>query len=180
MPEGIIFAVIYRDRGKKASFFNRYLCNKAQTQARWLRIQASSDSVIRKYYVFHQSSLVAQTVKNPPTMQETRVRSLDWEDPLMVTHSSILAWRIPTNRAACCGGAGRGLQSMGSQRVGHDWVTKHTARMFFIWLMEVSSGRIFIYNLKMMFHHRSLLLPLMQRPRSSNVQSFLWILEISP
>jgi len=41
--------------------------------------------------------LVAQMVKNPPTMQETQVRSLVWEDPLekeMATHSSILAWRI--------------------------------------------------------------------------------------
>ena len=42
--------------------------------------------------------LVAQTIKNLPAMQETQVRSLDWEDPLekeMATHSSILAWRIP-------------------------------------------------------------------------------------
>ena len=41
---------------------------------------------------------MAQTVKNPPAVQETWVRSLDREDPLeeeMVTHSSILAWRIP-------------------------------------------------------------------------------------
>ena len=41
---------------------------------------------------------MAQTVKNPSAMQETWVRSLDWEDPLekeMATHSSILAWRIP-------------------------------------------------------------------------------------
>ena len=44
------------------------------------------------------ASLVAQTVKNPPAIQETWVRSLGWEDPLeegMATHSSILAWRIP-------------------------------------------------------------------------------------
>ena len=44
------------------------------------------------------ASLVAQLVKNPPTMQETRVRSLSWEDPLekgKATHPSILAWRIP-------------------------------------------------------------------------------------
>ena len=43
------------------------------------------------------ASLVAQTVKNPPAMWETWVRSLGWEDPLqkgMATHSSILAWRI--------------------------------------------------------------------------------------
>ena len=44
------------------------------------------------------ASLVAQMVKNPPTMQETWVRSLGWEDLLekgKATHSSILAWRIP-------------------------------------------------------------------------------------
>ena len=47
---------------------------------------------------FPQTSLVAQTVKRLPTMQETRVRSLGGEDPLekeMAIHSSILAWRIP-------------------------------------------------------------------------------------
>ena len=44
------------------------------------------------------ASLVAQLVKDPPAMWETWIRSLSWEDPLekgMVTHSSILAWRIP-------------------------------------------------------------------------------------
>ena len=62
-------------------------------------------------------SLVAQMVKNPPAMQETSVRSLGWEDPLekgMATHSSILACRIPRTEEP-----GR-LQSMGSQRVGHN------------------------------------------------------------
>ena len=45
-----------------------------------------------------RDSLVAQLVKNPPAMQETWVQSLGWEDPQEkgpVTHSSILAWRIP-------------------------------------------------------------------------------------
>ena len=45
-----------------------------------------------------QASLVAQLVKNPPTMQETQVQSLGWEDTLekgTATHSGILAWRIP-------------------------------------------------------------------------------------
>ena len=49
------------------------------------------------------ASLVAQMVKNPTAVQETWVRSLDWEDPLeegMATHSSILAWRIPMDRGA--------------------------------------------------------------------------------
>ena len=64
-------------------------------------------------------SLVAQTVKNLPAMQETRVQSLGWEDLLekgMATHSSILAWKIPWTEEPA------GLQSMGSQRAGHDWV----------------------------------------------------------
>ena len=46
---------------------------------------------------YFQASLVAQLVKNPPTMQETSVQSLGWEDPLekgKATHSSILPWRI--------------------------------------------------------------------------------------
>ena len=48
-------------------------------------------------------SLVAQTVKNPPVMQETGVQSLSWEDPLeegMATHFSILSWRISIDRGA--------------------------------------------------------------------------------
>ena len=68
------------------------------------------------------ASLVAQMVKNMPTMLETWVWSLDWEDPLekeMTTHSSILAWRIPWAEEP-----GR-LLSMGLQAVGHDWATKH-------------------------------------------------------
>ena len=69
------------------------------------------------YLVLRWASLVAQTVKNPPAMQETWVQSLGWEDPLeegMATHSSILAWRIPWTEAP------DGLQSMGLQRVGYD------------------------------------------------------------
>ena len=60
------------------------------------------------------------TVKNPPAMQEmqeTRVRSLGWEEPLeegMATHSSILAWRTPWTEESSR------LQSIGSHRVGHD------------------------------------------------------------
>ena len=49
------------------------------------------------------TSLVAQMVKKLPTMQETWVQSLGWEDPLeegMTTHSSILAWRIPMDKGA--------------------------------------------------------------------------------
>ena len=69
---------------------------------------------------YHWVSLVAQVVKNPPARQETRVRSLGWEDTLekgMANHSSILAWEIPWTEKP------GGLQPMGLQRVGHDWVT---------------------------------------------------------
>ena len=61
--------------------------------------------------------LVAQVVKNMPAMQETWVRSLDWEDPLekrMAPHSSILAWKVPWTQEH------GELQSMGHKRVGHD------------------------------------------------------------
>ena len=64
------------------------------------------------------TSLVAQTVKRLPTMQETWVRSLGWGDPLekeMAPHSSTLAWKIPWREEH-----GRLLQSMGLQRVRHD------------------------------------------------------------
>ena len=60
---------------------------------------------------------MAQIIENPPAMQETRVPSLSQEDPLekgMAIHSSILAWRLPWTEEP------GGLQSIGSQRVGHD------------------------------------------------------------
>ena len=64
-----------------------------------------------------KASMVAQMVKNLPAMQETWVQSLSWGDPLeegMATHSSILAWRSQWTEEP------DGLQSIGSQRVGHD------------------------------------------------------------
>ena len=60
------------------------------------------------------ASLIAQSVKNPPAMQETRVQSLGQEDPLekeMATHCSNPAWKIPWTEDP------GGLQSMGPQRV---------------------------------------------------------------
>ena len=60
---------------------------------------------------------MAQSVKSPPAIPETQAQSLPQEDPLekeMATHSSILACRIPYTEEP------GGLQSMGSQRVGHD------------------------------------------------------------
>ena len=88
------------------------LCFLVQTASQFLRSKNR----------LHWASLVAQTVKNLPAIWETWVRSLGWKDPLekgMATHSSILAWRIQWTQEP------GGLQSMGSQRVRHDWATKH-------------------------------------------------------
>ena len=71
--------------------------------------------------------LVAHTVKNMPTIQETWVQSLLQEDPLekgMATHSSILAWKLPWTEEP------GGLQSTGLQKVGHEW----------FWLIPVACG----------------------------------------
>ena len=78
-------------------------------------------------------SLVAQRVKHLPAMQETRLQSLGWEDPLekkIATHSSILAWRISWREEP------GGLQSTGPQRVGHDWATSLSqyCYCFMFWL----------------------------------------------
>ena len=67
--------------------------------------------IINSVYLI-EASLVAQSVKNPPMMQETWVRSLGWENPLekqMARHASILAWEIPWTEEP------GGIQSMGLQ-----------------------------------------------------------------
>ena len=85
--------------------------------------------------IWIQFSLVAQTVKNLPAMQETWVQSLGWDDALekgMATYSSILAWRIPWTEEP-----GR-PQSMGSQRVGHNWPT-NTITFTVVWPPNISA-----------------------------------------
>ena len=70
-----------------------------------------------EYYPLERTSLVAQMVKGLSTMLETWVLYLGWEDPLekeMAIHSNTIAWKIPWTEKP-----GR-LQSMGSQKVGHD------------------------------------------------------------
>ena len=79
-----------------------------------------------------RTTLVAQIVKHLPTMWETWVQSLGWKDFLekeMATHSSILAWKTPWTEET-----GR-LQSMGLQRVGHDWATS----LSFKWVENLRS-----------------------------------------
>ena len=94
-----------------------------------IQFQCFSPPLLRKCFIWNtlcnalymfQPSLVAQRLKHLPAMWETWVQSLGWEDPLekeMATHSSILACKIPWTEEPS------GLQSTGSQRVGHDWVT---------------------------------------------------------
>ena len=92
----------------KSNRFCQCLFMKTVEESRWVWNTYDIDWT----YVY-LSSLVAQLVKNPPAMWETWVQSLGWEEPPekgMATHSSILALRIPQT-----------VQSMGSQRVGHDW-----------------------------------------------------------
>ena len=74
------------------------------------------------------ASLVAQMVKNLPAIREILVWSLGWEDLLekgTATHSGIVAWKIPWTEEP------GGLQSMGLQRIGHDWVPRPTLLLTF-------------------------------------------------
>ena len=84
--------------------------------------------------VMHRASLVAQTVKHLPAMRETRVRFLGREDPLekeMAIHSSTLAWKIPWTEEP------DRLQSMGSQRVRHDWATSLSLNVMHQYLLKL-------------------------------------------
>ena len=91
------------------------------------------------------ASLVAQRVKHLPTMRETRVWSQGREDPLekeMAPHSSTLAWKIPWSEKP-----GR-LQSMGWQRVGHDWATSlHFRGLYRAILIWAVYSKVGVYKL---------------------------------
>ena len=94
-------------------------CNSVD-QTMKLKDACSLEEKLWQTYTVYRASLVAQMVKHLPTMQETHVRSLGQEHPLekeTATHSSTLAWKIPWTEEP-----GR-IQSMGLQRVGHNWVT---------------------------------------------------------
>ena len=86
----------------------------------WSHLPALWEKVFSLYYAKGGAFLVAQRIKHLPVMQKTWVQSLGWEDSLekeMATHSSILAWRIPWTEEPSK------LQSVGLQRVRHDWAT---------------------------------------------------------
>ena len=109
-------------RWQKAGMINKYLQVRNGFQI-YIYIYIIYTHTHTHTHTYILTSLVAQTIKHLPAMRETRVQFLGWEDLLekeMATHSSILAWRIPRTEEP-----GR-LQSMGSQRVGHDWATSLT------------------------------------------------------
>ena len=86
---------------------------------------------------------MAQMVKNLPTMWETWVQSLGWEDALeegMATHPSILAWRIPWTEEP------GGLQSMQLQRVGHNLATEQEQQKFNKFLIFIKMDKNLIYR----------------------------------
>ena len=86
----------------------------------YLDVQKKPAIWIYMWTVLTWTSLMAQTVKHLSTMQETQVRSLGQEDPLekeKATHSTIHAWKIPWTEEP------GGLQSIGLQKVGHNWIT---------------------------------------------------------
>ena len=98
------------DRSQKISTFQSQVTCWRHQQLRGVCFHTSQEK--NAWFTNKRASLGAQLVKNPPAMRETWFWSLGWKDPLekgKATHSSILAWRT--------------VQSMGSQRVGHDLVT---------------------------------------------------------
>ena len=94
------------------------------------------------------AALVVQMVKNLPATWETWFQSLGWEDPLeegRAIHSSVPGWRIPWMEEP------GGLQSTGSQRVGHDWKTKHSTRIIWtliwnIYLKTLRKWYVYIFS----------------------------------
>ena len=100
----------------------------------------SADVWIRPWSTLSGASLVIQTVKNMPAVQETRLWSLDWEDPLekgMATHSSILSWRIP-----CTEEPGK-LQSTGHK----ESVMTSTFTFSPLWVISIFTSLILLTTL---------------------------------
>ena len=92
----------------------KYFQNEGNTKSRAYKVLLYRN--VQTEFSIYRTSLVAQTVKRLPTMWETRLQSLGWDDLLekeMAPHSSTLAWKIPWMEEP-----GR-LQSTGSLRVGH-------------------------------------------------------------
>ena len=118
VPHGAVQVRLWRNKWVRIWYLVKKFCDKTGMQIDfcWFRNDNWIDCLLLSSYFWEN----AQSVKNLPAVQDTQVLSLGWEDPLekeMATHSSTLAWKISWTEQP------GGLQSMGSQRVGHDWVT---------------------------------------------------------
>ena len=120
-----------KEMKKKENGCLRRPCKQLWKEEKWKAKEQRQDIPI-------STSLADQMVKHLPTMQETKVQSLGWEDLLekeMATHSSILAWKILWTEKP-----GR-LQSMGLQKVGQDWVIS-LSFSFFLYPFECRVPKI--------------------------------------
>ena len=122
---GVLFSLKYGGYSDRMKIQDALLTDKWSQKENtiWFHLYKFPRRV--KFIETEKASLVAQMVKNLPAMPETWVWSLGREDVLekgMATYSSILTWEIPQTEEF-----GR-LQPMGSQRVGHNWVTNTYTR----------------------------------------------------
>ena len=120
----LVYPISFRSPRAKDPVRNKGRSNWNMQQ--WIKpcqTDKSENMIASSVFTLTWSSLVTQMVKNLPAVQESRIRSPDWDDSLekeIAIHSSILAWKISWTEEP-----GR-LQSMGSQRGGHDWATNTT------------------------------------------------------
>ena len=123
---GLVHITIVSHKGISLALDTVLYAFAKEKRIKWLKTPIPGNSQVSIWATWiqviqmHYPSLVAQMVKNLPAMQETQVRSLDWEDlpeKEMATHSSILAWKITWTEKP------GGLQYTGSKKVGHDWAT---------------------------------------------------------
>ena len=132
-PPGILLGKQWSENSKSISAILFFLVFSGESKH--IKCNTSWKCTLFDAHIW-MSSQVAQMVKCLPATWETWVWSLGWEDPLekeMATHSSTLAWKIPWTEEP-----GR-LQSMGSQRVGHNWATSLSFFMFFLILGSAES-----------------------------------------
>ena len=134
---------VYREKPFICDWWNFVLCIELSTswKCRFAPINGHWESFLYKALARNGASLVAQRLKHLPAMRDTWVQSLGWENPLekeMATHSSLLAWRIPWAEEP------GGLQSTGSQRVGHDRTTSLSLSLWSGMEARRSSGFLII------------------------------------
>ena len=120
-PLSIIYLFIYLFRGRVwGGFSGKESLSNAEYPSSIPGSGWSAGEEIDYLLQYPRASLMAQMLKNPPAIQETCAHCLGWEDPLekgRAIQSSILTRRIPWTEEP------DGLQSMGSQRVRHKWMT---------------------------------------------------------